>query len=89
MASLRRNAWTSSGLELEIEAGRGLDVDVHDARLSGTLEKALHLRAGKPELLRDLLLRMPVDIRPVRNPGDQLVVVQGQVVGQRRDLATG
>ena len=57
--------------------------------MSGALEKALHLRAGEPELLRDLFLRVPVDIRPVRNPGDELVVVQGQVVGQRRDLATG
>ena len=63
-------------------------MDVHDARLSGTLEQALHLRAGQAELLGDLFLRVPVDIRPVRNPGKQLVVVRGQVVGQRRDLVT-
>ena len=64
-------------------------MDLDDARQPGTLEKPLHLRAGQPELLGDLLLRPPVDIRPVRNPGKQLVVVRGQVVGQRRDLVTG
>ena len=78
IASLRRNVWHELRLEIEIEAGRCLDVDVHDPRQSGTLEKALDLRAGEPELLCDLLLRPPIDIRPVCNPGKQLVVVRGQ-----------
>ena len=54
-------------------------MDVDDARLSGPLEKALHLRAGQPELLGDLFLRAPVDIGPVRNPGKQLVVVPAEL----------
>ena len=89
IASLSRNVCHELRLEFEIQPGRGLDVDLDDPRQPGTFEEPLDLRPGQAVFLCDVLLRPPVDVRPVRNPGKQLVVIRGQVVGQRRDLATG
>ena len=61
--------------------GRRLDVDLDDARLAGTLEEPLHLRARQPELARDLLLRPIVDVRPVGDAGEQLTLHVVELVG--------
>ena len=64
-------------------------MDLDDPRQPGALEQPLDLRPRQAEFLANVLLCPTVDIRPVGNPGQQLVVVRGQVVGQRRDLVTG
>ena len=76
-------------LEFEVQPGRCLDVDLDNPCQPGTFKEPLDLRPRQAVFLCDVLLRPPVDVRPVCNPGKQLVVIRGQVVGQRRDLATG
>jgi hypothetical protein len=66
-------------LQVEVQPGRDLDVDVHDPGPARTFEQALHLRPRQPELAGRLLLGSTVDVVAVGDPGEELELLRADV----------
>jgi hypothetical protein len=66
-------------LQVEVEPWGYIDVDFYDTGGTSPIEQPLHLWSGHPELAGDLALRPPVDERPVRNAGQEFVLVPAEL----------